>query len=47
MLGLRAQAPATVHMAVSRLAQQHLPAAAWNRLVRDIENAESPQRAAG
>jgi hypothetical protein len=47
MLGLRAQAPATVHMAVSRLAQQHLPATAWNRLVRDIEKAESPQRAAG
>jgi hypothetical protein len=47
MLGLRAQAPATVHMAVSRLAQQHLPAKAWTRLLRDIEQAESAPRAAG
>jgi hypothetical protein len=47
MLGLRAQAPATVHMAVSRLAQQHLSASAWSRLVHDIEKAESPRRAAG
>ncbi len=46
MLGLRAQAPTTVQVAVTRLAQQHLPVSAWNRLVRDIEMAES-SRAAG
>lgn len=47
MLGLRAKAPVTVHMAVSRLAQQHLPAFAWERLQRDIERAEAAPRAAG
>lgn len=46
MLGLRAQAPVPVHTAVSRLAQQHLPAAAWARLQRDIERAEAPVRIA-
>jgi len=46
MLGLRAQAPVTVQMAVARLAQQHLPARAWERLTRDIENAEAATRAA-
>lgn len=47
MLGLRAQAPVTVHMAVSRLAQQHLSTAVWERLQRDIERAEAAPRAAG
>lgn len=47
MQGLQAQAPATVYMAVSKLAQQHLPASAWNRLLRDIEQSQGAQRAAG
>lgn len=47
MRGLRAQAPLTVQAAVARLAQQHLPAPAWERLQRDIERAEVPARAAG
>jgi len=47
MLGLRAKAPVTVHMAVARLAQQHLSAEAWVRLQRDIERAEAAPRAAG
>ncbi len=46
MLALRA-APATVQAAVARLAQQHLPAGAWTRLVRDMEKAEGAPRAAG
>jgi hypothetical protein len=33
-------------MAVARLAQQHLPARAWERLTHDIENAEAATRAA-
>lgn len=45
MLGLRA-APETVQAAVMRLAQQHLPAKAWSRLVRDLEGEEGTQRAA-
>lgn len=47
MVGLRAQAPQTVQAAVARLAQQHLPVRAWQRLVRDLERVESPSRAAG
>jgi hypothetical protein len=47
MRGLRAQAPVTVQVAVSRLAQQHLPETAWNRLVEDIGRAEETPRAAG
>lgn len=47
MLGLRAQAPVTVQVAVARLAQQHLPARAWQRLSRDIGDAPAATRAAG
>ena len=47
MLGLRAQAPSTVQVAVSRLAQQHLPETAWHRLVEDVEKVEGAPRAAG
>lgn len=45
MLALRA-APEMVQAAVARLAQQHLSAGAWGRLVRDMEQAEGAQRAA-
>lgn len=37
MRALRAGAPAMVHAAVARMAQQILPAAAWQRLVQDLE----------
>jgi len=40
MLALRAGAPTMVQLAVARLAQQHLPAAAWQRLVRDLDAAQ-------
>jgi hypothetical protein len=47
MLALRAGAPMTVQLAVARLAQQYLPPAAWQRLVRDMGEAEGAPRAAG
>lgn len=47
MLALRAGAPTMVQLAVARLAQQHLPAGAWQRLVSDIDAAEGAARAAG
>lgn len=47
MLGLRANAPLTLQMAVAKLAQQHLPAIAWERLQRDIERAEALPCVAG
>ena len=42
---LRAGAPDTMVAAVLRLAQQHLPAAAWHRLLRDLQPADAAPRA--
>jgi hypothetical protein len=47
MLALRAGAPEMIVAAVMKLAQQHLPGPAWNRLVRDLERAGGAARAAG
>jgi hypothetical protein len=47
MLRLRAGAPTTVQVAVTRLAQQHLSPGAWQRLVRDMEKADTLPQVAG
>lgn len=46
MLALQAGAPETVVGAVLRLAQQHLPSVAWNRLIADLDKANGASREA-